>query len=189
MEGYASFMAIVIDSKTKLTYEDYALLPDDGKIHEIIDGDHYMTPAPATYHQTLSRRIQFQLYRQIEEKDLGFVFDAPTDVQLSDIDIVQPDLLVIHASRKSIISPKKIIGAPDLVIEILSESTSKKDRLLKLDLYQKAGVPEYWLVDPEGRQVAVHRLQEGRYRSAGEFHDEIGYSAIEGVRVDLSRVW
>ena len=96
-------MAIVIDSKTKLTYEDYALLPDDGKIHEIIDGDHYMTPAPATYHQTLSRRIQFQLYRQIEEKDLGFVFDAPTDVQLSDIDIVQPDLLVIHASRKSII--------------------------------------------------------------------------------------
>ena len=60
MEGYASFMAIVIDSKTKLTYEDYALLPDDGKIHEIIDGEHYMTPAPATYHQTLSRRIQFQ---------------------------------------------------------------------------------------------------------------------------------
>ena len=188
-EGYAHNMAIVIDSQTKLTYEDYALLPEDGKIHEIIDGEHYMALAPATYHQTLSRRIQFQLYEQIEEKELGFVFDAPTDVQLSDIDIVQPDLLVIHSSRKSIISPTKIIDAPDLIIEILSKSTGDKDRLLKLDLYQKAAVPEYWLVDPEGQQITVYRLHEGRFETAGTFHDQISYSAIEGVRVDLSRVW
>jgi hypothetical protein len=70
-------MAVVVNSQTKLACEDYVLLPEDGKIHEIIDGEHYMTPAPGTYHQTLSRRIQFQLYEQIEEKGLGLVFNAP----------------------------------------------------------------------------------------------------------------
>ena len=120
---------------------------------------------------------------------MGYVFDAPTDVQLSEIDIVQPDLLVILASRKSIISPTKIIGPPDLVIEILSESTGWKDRELKRDLYQKAKVPEYWLVDPEGQQVTMYRLKGGSYQTAGSFHDEVRYEAVEGVVVDLSRVW
>ena len=182
-------MAIVINSETKLTYEDYVLLPEDGKIHEIIDGEHCMTPAPDTYHQTLSRRIQYQLYEQIEERGLGFVFDAPTDVQLSEIDIVQPDLLVILANRKSMIAPKKIIGPPDLIVEILSESTGSKDRRLKRDLYQKARVPEYWLVDPESQQVEVYRLRGGLYESAGSYGEEIPYPGVEGVRVDLSRVW
>lgn len=182
-------MAIVINSETKLTYEDYVLLPEDGKIHEIIDGEHYMTPAPETYHQTLSRRIQFQLYEQIEERGLGLVFNAPTDVQLSETDIVQPDLLVILATRKSIISPKKVIGPPDLIIEILSEATGSKDRKLKLDLYQKAGVPEYWLVDPESQRIEVQRLTGGSYQVAGSFHDEILYPGIQGVRLDLNRVW
>ena len=182
-------MAIVINSETKLTYEDYVLLPEDGKIHEIIDGEHCMTPAPDTYHQTISRRIQFQLYEQIEERGLGFVFDAPTDVQLSEIDIVQPDLLVILTARRSIIAPKKIIGPPDLIVEILSESTGGKDRKLKLDLYQKAGVPEYWLVDPESQQIEVHRLKGDRYEPAGPCHEEIRYPAVAEVRLDLTRVW
>jgi len=189
MDSKLDAMAVVINSETKLTYEDYVLLPEDGKIHEIIDGEHYMTPAPETYHQTLSRRIQFQLYQQIEEREQGFVFDAPTDVQLSEIDIVQPDLLIILASRKSIISPTKVIGPPDLVIEILSESTGKKDRELKRDLYQKAKVPEYWLVDPKSQQVTMYRLKGGSYQTAGSFHDEVRYEAVEGVVVDLSRVW
>lgn len=183
-------MAIIINSETKLTYSDYVLLPEDGKIHEIIDGEHYMIPAPETYHQTLSRRIQFQLYTQIEERELGVVFNAPTDVQMSDIDVVQPDLIVILAARKSIISPSKVIGAPDLVIEIISESMGRKDRELKLGLYQKAGVPEYWLVDPKSQQITVYRLiKSGQYESAGSFHDEVCYQAIQGVTVDLSRVW
>jgi Uma2 family endonuclease len=189
MDSKLDVMAVVINSETKLTYEDYVLLPEDGKIHEIIDGEHYMTPAPETYHQTLSRRIQFQLYQKIEERELGFIFDAPTDVQLSEIDIVQPDLLVILASRKSIISPTKVIGPPDLVIEILSESTGRKDRELKRHLYQKAKVPEYWLVDPKGQQITVYRLKGGSYETVGSFHDGVRYEAVEGVVVDLSRVW
>ena len=182
-------MAVFINSQTKLTYEDYVLLPDDGKIHEIINGEHYMTPAPGTYHQTLSRRIQFQLYEQIEKNNLGLVFDAPTDVQFSQIDIVQPDILIILEARKSIISPQKVIGPPDLVVEILSESTKEKDRQLKLDLYQKSGVPESWLVDPENQTVRKYLLKENRYQNAGEFHDEVHFEALEGVKVNLREVW
>ena len=182
-------MAVIINSQTKLTYEDYILLPDDGKIHEIIDGEHYMTPAPGTYHQTISRRIQFQLYEQIEKNDLGLVFNAPTDNQLSQIDIVQPDILIIHKARKSIVSPTKVIGPPDLVVEIISESTIKKDRELKLDLYQKAGVPEYWLVDPERQTVRKYLLKENQYRDAGEFHEELNFEGLAGVKVDLREVW
>jgi Uma2 family endonuclease len=189
MGGKLEAMAVVINSETKLTYDDYVLLPEDGKIHEIIDGEHYMTPAPETYHQILSGRIQFQLYEQIQERELGVVFTAPTDVQLSEIDIVQPDLLVILAARKSIVSPAKVIGPPDLVIEILSESTGRKDRELKRDLYQKAKVPEYWLVDPKSQQITVFRLKGGSFETAGSFHDEIRYEAVEGVAVDLSKVW
>lgn len=182
-------MAIFVNSQTKLTYEDYVLLPEDGKIHEIIDGEHLMTPAPDTYHQTLSRRIQFQLYQQIEEKGLGVVFDAPTDVQLSEIDIVQPDLLVIRASRRSMVSPKKVIGPPDLIVEILSESTGQKDRKLKRNLYQKAGVPEYWLVDPEAQEIIKYRLKKKLFVEAGRYHDTIAFDGISGITVDLRKVW
>lgn len=182
-------MAVIINAQTKLTYEDYVLFPENGKIHEIIDGEHYMTPAPGTYHQTLSRRIQFQLYEQIEKKGLGVVFNAPTDIQFSQIDIVQPDLIVILAARESIISPSRVIGPPDLVVEILSKTTAEKDQKLKFDLYQKAGVPEYWLVDPESQKVRKYLLKKGRYKDAGEEHDEVHFEGLKNIRVNLLEVW
>jgi Uma2 family endonuclease len=182
-------MAIIINSQTKLTYEEYALLPEDGKIHEIIDGDHYMTPAPGTNHQTISRRIQHQLYVQIEERGLGVVFNAPTDLELSRIDIVQPDLLVILTARQGIVTPAKVLGAPDLVIEIVSKSTREKDETLKFALYQRSGVPEYWVVHGEDRVVKKYRLTESGYVLEGEFSDEIAVSVLPGVTVDLRRVW
>ena len=182
-------MAIIIQGKTKLTYEDYALLPEDGKIHEIIDGEHYMTPSPVTYHQMISGRLQFQLYEQIVNKGLGLVLNAPLDVQLSKIDIVQPDLLVVLEERRSIISPSRVIGPPDLVIEILSEWSREKDLRLKLDLYQIAAVPEYWIVDPESQELRKYLLREGNYREIGAYHEAVAYEGLEGVRINLLAVW
>ena len=124
-----------------------------GRRHEIIDGDHYLNPAPATYHQRLSGRIHFQLYEQIDLPRIGEVYCAPTDVQLTDHDIVQPDLIVVLNERKAIITPTKIKGVPDLVVEILSESMIKNDRVLKKELYERVGIPEYWIVDLEEHLV------------------------------------
>ncbi|HQX51585.1 MAG TPA: Uma2 family endonuclease, partial [Planctomycetaceae bacterium] len=154
--------------KTKLTYADYMQIPEDLCQHEIIDGEHYVNPAPNLYHQTVSRRIQFILYAQIELRNLGVVFNAPCDVQLSPHDILQPDLAVVLAQRKHILTPTKIKGTPDLVVEILSPSTEARDRNLKRERYQAVGVPEYWIVDPFEHTVEQLVLRDGVYQQLPE---------------------
>ncbi len=183
-------MSVRIDEVTKLTYEDYVHLPDDGRTHEIIDGDHYVAPAPGTYHQTLSRRIQFALYEQLEKNEHALVFNAPTDVELSKTDIVQPDLLVIGTSRRHIVSPSRVIGPPDLVIEIVSESSGDRDRELKLSLYERTGVAEYWIVEPEAQEIRRYTRKDERLLLEGTYHESIAYRC-EGndCIVDLGGIW
>jgi len=182
-------MSTESDSRTKLTYEDYCALPDDGQRHEIIDGEHVVNPAPGTYHQTVSRRLQFELYEQIEKTGRGQVFNAPTDLQLSDLDIVQPDLIVIAAGNEDIITPTRILGVPDLVVEILSPATAPLDRSRKKNLYERAGIPEYWLVDPDARRLEQLRLESGRYRLTGTHTEQVAPAILDGITVDLTRVW
>ena len=176
-------------SDTKMGYEQYALLPADGKRHEIVDGQHVVNPAPATYHQTLSRRIQFQLYTQIELKGLGQVFDAPTDLQLSDTDIVQPDLIVVLESNRRIITRTHIKGVPDIVVEILSDSSKQHDRVDKRALYQSAGIREYWIVDPESRVLEQLILRDRGYELAGRHARSVTADVITAASVDLEQVW
>jgi Uma2 family endonuclease len=151
---------------THLTYEDYLLFPDDGKRHELIQGDHYMTPAPNTKHQRVSGNLHAALHAYLRRHPIGQIFAAPCDVIFSDEDVVQPDLLFVSASRLGIVTPDNIKGAPDLVVEILSDATRKKDETIKRKLYERFGVPEYWLVDPELETVRVLRLEGDRYRRA-----------------------
>ena len=178
----------MIARTNKLTYRDYIGFADDGKRHEIIDGVHVMNPAPSVYHQTVSRRIQFQLYSQIELANLGIVANAPVDVELTPHDIVQPDLVIVLEGRK-IITPSKIKGVPDHVVEILSPSSDHNDRVLKLDLYEKVGVPEYWIVDPFEHEVQQCRLgQSGYQRSVHSKSLRCDYLNGE-IEVDLLAVW
>ena len=162
-------MSTIPKKVTKYSYREYECFPDDGFRHEIIDGEHYMSPAPATNHQKVSRRIQFQLYSQIELTGRGEVYDAPTDVELDTYDIVQPDILVVMNDRKDIITRKKIKGVPHLVVEILSESNPKNDQILKMEMYQRNGVQEYWIVDPLTQTILVLELLNSTYEVAGKF--------------------
>ena len=182
-------MSQAIPAKSKLGYEHYVCFPDDGRRHEVIDGDHYVNPAPSTNHQRFSRRIQFQLYDQIEETGRGEVFNAPTDLQLTDHDIVQPDLIVIMRERRLIITPTKIKGTPDLIVEILSPSTEKNDCILKKELYERLRVPEYWIVDPDEHSVEQFVWRDGKYVCEGAHTKSIAVATIENVRVDLAKVW
>src|SRR5262245_20273467 len=150
----------------KLTYADYERIPDDGLRHEIIDGEHRVSPAPYTDHQSLSLRLLVQLYLQIEVPGLGKVLPAPTDVVLSPSDIVQPDILAVLAHRLAIVTPRNIQGAPDLVVEILSSSSRRFDLGKKHELYARWAVPEYWVVDGEARMVKQFLLSAGRYGDA-----------------------
>lgn len=138
----------------KFTYEDYLLVPEDRRV-ELMDGEFYMVPSPGEYHQRLSGKLEFRLRKFIEERDLGFLYYAPFDVVLSENDVVQPDILFISKHRKGIITPDNVRGAPDLVIEILSPNTSKRDRITKKRLYSKYGVREYWIADPDSQSIEV----------------------------------
>lgn len=174
----------------KLTYKEYALYPADGKRHEIIDGRHYMNPAPNPRHQAISRHIQFQLYVAIEEQQLGEVINSPIDVQFTNTDVVQPDIVVVLKENR-IITPIKIEGNPDLVIEVLSPSSRKLDVTLKKRLYEQSGVPEFWIVDPKHDVVLQHlRGADGKYAKPTTCHTSVTFQGIPGgVTVDLSKVW
>ena len=181
-------LASPVPPPAKLGYREYCCFPDDGRRHEIIDGDHYVNPAPSTYHQTVSRRLQHQLYTQIELTGRGVVYNAPVDVQLTDHDIIQPDLVVVLTSRMQMITPTKIKGVPDLLVEILSPSTASNDATLKKQLYERVGVAEYWIVDPDNHTVEQLVLADGRYERRPAA-DAIPLSILEGVAVRLADVW
>jgi Uma2 family endonuclease len=179
-----------VREKIRLTYREYRHFPDDGKRHEIIDGDHYVSPSPNTRHQAASRWIQMQLFRQIEEIGTGYVIDAPMDVELTDYDIVQPDIIVVAESRRLVIKPVRVIGVPDLLVEILSPSNPQHDRELKLALYERVQVPEYWIVDTGAQIVDRYSLVEGRYGEPRRETKNIDYRRLEmSAAVDLNRVW
>jgi Uma2 family endonuclease len=179
--------------RANLGYSEYCCFPDDGRRHEIIDGDHYRTPAPSTTHQTVSKRLQYQLYTQVELADIGLVFNAPVDVQLTEHDIVQPDLVVVLKNgadgndRTRMITHTKINGAPDLVVEILSPSTAADDTVLKKQLYERTGVAEYWIADPDNQRLEQYRLVDGSYRLEPPANPVMTFAG--GLCVKLDAIW
>jgi Uma2 family endonuclease len=152
-------------------YEDYKRLPDDGRRYEIIEGALYVTAAPNLDHQYTVGEIFAALRTCVRERQLGIVISAPFEVHLPDIAWpVQPDVLFIAAGRGPHPGAEGFTGAPDLIVEVLSKSTTRTDRLVKFGAYERAGVHEYWLVDPRTRSVEVYALSaEGTYEMAGQY--------------------
>jgi Uma2 family endonuclease len=154
------------------TYEDYAAIPEDGKRYEVVDGVLFMTPAPDIAHQEIVGEIFAHLRNYVKLKGLGRVFVSPVDVRLDASTIVQPDVLVILNTHLERIAEKRILGAPDLVVEVASPATKEHDRHKKRTAYALAGVPEYWIVDPTERNVEVLILEAGTYYSSGIFQGQ-----------------
>lgn len=163
------------DRTAKLTYDDYVLIPEDGQRHEIIDGEHYVSPAPYLPHQDVSVELIWRFRSYLEEHPVGRIRHAPCDVILSETDIVQPDLLFISNERAEIAAPRKFVyGAPDLLVEILSESTRKRDEGIKLDLYERSGVLEYWIFDPVLKKARIYRRRGDRLQIVADLSAETG---------------
>ena len=149
-----------------LTYKDYEALPNDGRRYEIHEGELSVTPAPTPDHQRTSRNLFLVLNTHVTRRGLGEIFYAPIDVILSDITIVQPDLVYVETRRLSIISSRGIEGPPTLIVQVLSPSTARIDRTTNLQLFAKHGVPYYWIVDAEARVIESYALREGTYNLA-----------------------
>jgi Uma2 family endonuclease len=149
--------------KILLGYDDFWSVPDDGNRYEILDGEMFVTPLPSLRHQTVSARLHHVLSDYAKRRDLGVVIAAPVGVILGEHRQVQPDLLVIRKENYGLINSKEIVGPPDLVIEILSPTTVRRDRLQKATLYAASKIPYYWIVDPQNETIEEYRLEQDMY--------------------------
>jgi Uma2 family endonuclease len=185
-----TIMPFTIDPDKTYTYADYAKLPE-GAPYQLIGGKLVMIPAPGTFHQRISRRIWFELVKLVEDRELGEVFNAPTDVWFSDIDTYQPDIIFISKERSYIIGQKNIEGAPDLVIEILSPSTERYDLRDKKDVYEQKGVKEYWIVDPSDKCIEVYENSSDGFKLIKKSYREgkIYSKLLQDFFVNLSEVF
>jgi Uma2 family endonuclease len=178
----------------KLTYDDFVLFPDDGKRHELIDGEHYVTPSPNLRHQTIIGNIYLLIANWLENHPIGRVFLSPFDVVFSRFDVVEPDLLYLSKERAAqALTPLNVQGVPELVIEIGSPSTRKRDETIKKRLYERSGVTEYWVVDPELDVVRVYRRSvEGFVRPielSREAGDVLTTPLLPGLEMPLARLF
>lgn len=159
------------ETQTKLTYEDYLSIPDDGRRHEIIDGEHYVNPSPAPRHQIIAFNIELRMGMFLLKNPIGQMMHAPLDIVLTDTDIVQPDIIYISRERLKLIGPKNIGGTPELVVEILS-TNRRYDEITKKRLYERTGVREYWIVDPELDTIKVYRRSGNAFVRVAELSAE-----------------
>lgn len=175
------------------TYRDYLEMPDEpGYRIEILDGELVKEPAPNVPHQRASRRLQRILEDYFWPIDPeGEIFNAPLDVTFGSTNVVQPDILYVSGEQKAIVEYARVDGPPTLVVEILSPTTIRKDRLKKMQIYQRAGVKHYWLLDPEEKTLECYSLRDGLYAfvASGMDEDVVEHPEFAGMSIDLKTLW
>lgn len=154
--------------QVKYTYQDLLTTPDDGNRYEIFEGELIMTPAPNDAHQSAHSNLYIILGTYVKNHRLGKLYSAPFDVCFDEETVVEPDILFVSKERLHIIDDQKVNGAPDLVIEIIPESTESRDRGFKFKLYAREGVKEYWIVDPANKTIEVYELKETGFTLSGK---------------------
>jgi Uma2 family endonuclease len=178
----------------KLTYDDFLQFPDDGKRHELIDGEHYVTPSPNPRHQRILRELCLAIANYLKAHPIGEVFFAPLDVVMSQHDVVEPDLLYLSRERAAeVLVPEHVRGVPELVVEVASKGTRKRDETIKRALYERAGVTEYWVVDPEIDVVRVYRKGADGFERPVELRRDTGdtltTALLPGLEISLSEIF
>jgi len=174
------------------TYADYLRLPDDGKRYEIIKGVLYVANAPSIEHQFTVMKISGQLDFFVSQHQLGMVLTAPVEVHLSSTTRpVQPDVLFIRTENQPSLGAQILDGVPDLTVEVISPSSIRIDRHVKFDAYERAGVPEYWIVDPKARLVEVYTLARGEYALLGQYTGDemVTSNVLAGLQIKASALF
>lgn len=176
---------------SKMNYDRYCLLPEDGYQYEVFDGELVMTPAPTPKHQRIIVRLTRALDEFVEEKQLGEVYVAPIDILFDQYTILQPDIVFVSTPRLHIVREDAMEGAPDLAVEVLSKSTLRKDRVRKLATYSEFGVREYWIVDPVQKRIEVYErvgeeLRLSKVCSSGETLES---PLLSGFRLPVGRIF
>ncbi len=177
------------ESTHALTYQDYLRLPS-GRRYELIEGELRMPPSPNTAHQRFTLKLAVALREWVTKRCMGEVFIAPYDVVLSEKNVVQPDIIFVSRSRANQITTANILGAPDLVVEVLSPSDQNVDRIKKRQLYGRFGVLEYWIVDPDGPTVERISYGDSGEETVGTFRsgDVVASEVLPGFSLSVSEL-
>jgi Uma2 family endonuclease len=174
----------------RYTHKDLDDTPDDGKRYEIIGGELIVSAAPVRPHQKLLYRFTRLVGDHVDERGFGEVYFAPVDVEFSEEDVVQPDLLFLRADRLDIYQGNTVYGPPDVVLEIHSPSSSARDKTDKFALYERGGVREYWQADPAGRTLTIHWLNEsGRYERVEPVDGVLRSRVLPDLRIDVAALF
>ncbi len=173
----------------RATYEDYLKFPEDGLRYELLDGEIFMTPAPSVPHQYTSKRVQRLLEAYFEGSRSCLVLAAPVDVILADVDVVQPDLVVVAEGPQ--ITTRGIVGAPLILVELLSPSRPDYDRLTKSRRYAARRVPHYWIADPDQHTFECFVLEGDTYRldAVAAGGETLAVPAFHGLVIPLGALW
>jgi Uma2 family endonuclease len=172
-----------------LTVQDYLDLPEGGPRYELIEGDLHIAPSPNLFHQDISRNILQILVTYLEENPIGEVFSAPLDLFLNETNVFQPDILYVSEENLHLLQDDGIHGAPDLIVEILSPSTSRRDLGAKKTVYARSGVAEYWAVYPVERKVAVYDLRASATEPMATWQeaDRFECTLFPGLQIDVAK--
>ena len=171
--------------------EDIWDMPDDGNRYEVIDGDLFVTPPPVREHQHSSGELHYWINHYLHQHPIGVVYAAPIGVILDESGGVQPDLVYVSNEHREILTSRGVEGVPDLVVEILSPSTRARDLGVKLRRYAAAGVPHYWIVDPQALTLAAHELGADGYGPPSVYRsgDVFRPALFPGLEVAISTLW
>ncbi len=183
--------AVLPAGKRRITAEEYFQMPEGPPYFQLIDGELVMSPSPTYFHQRITMRLTIALGMYLEANPIGELTGAPSDVQLDEHNVFQPDLYFVRNERLGIIAAQRPKGAPDLVIEVISPGTKRDDLGRKKTISAKRGVIEYWSVFPNLKEVHVYRLQESSEDPARELKekDVLETPLLPGLRIHLAKIF
>lgn len=177
----------------RMTSDEFLALPEDGRHYELIEGELVLNPAPVPRHQWIIGNVYYALRSYFESHGGGRAYLSPVDVVLSSENVLEPDIVVLTADRMSLVGPKNLQGPPDIAIEVLSEGSRRKDEVTKKRLYERFGVDEYWIADPETETIKVYRRAGDTFDRAIETSTEAGgvitSPVLPGFALDVNYIF
>jgi Uma2 family endonuclease len=174
-----------------LTVAEYRNLPETGPRYQLIEGDLYMAPAPNRFHHDISRNLLTTLVNYLSVHPIGVLYNAPFDVYLTDIDVFQPDLLIVLNENRRILTDAGAEGAPDFVVEILSPKTRHLDLVNKKRVYARIGVKELWIIDPDQEKIDVYHFDQDPSEPVAIVggQQQIGSPLLPGLTIQIREIF
>ena len=180
----------VLSEERKYSAQDFERLPEGPPYYQLIEGDLIMSPAPSYSHQRMVGRVFLKLSRLLEEKGLGEVLISPIDVYLDEKNVFQPDIVILLKEGKAKVEEKGIFGPPDVMVEILSPSTAYYDLIVKKEVYERVGVKECWLLDPNRKTFEIYKNTEEGFKLTSQARERGKvFSELLKLEIDLKEIF